>query len=285
MNYLHDYHAGNATDVFKHIVLLALINALKKKETAFCYIDTHAGGGIYDLTAHEAQKTGEYQTGIAKLIKQHITHPLLKQYLAIIKKCNNESEQFIYYPGSPYIVRSELRDHDRMTIMDFKKTVYDQLKKLFSHDKHIQIHHYDGYLGLKAFLPPKEKRGLVLIDPPFEDINEFKLLIQHLTTALQKWSHGIYVIWYPIKNRKLIDVFHQQLKKLSAANILVSEFCTWPDDVATRLNGSGMIMINPPWQIDTILQEALHELLRYLKQDNKAHTKTWWLKKEPHHIG
>ncbi len=278
MNYLHDYHAGSATDVFKHIVLLALVNALKKKETPFCYIDTHAGGGIYNLTAQPAQKTGEYQTGIAKLIDQPIINSLLKQYLAIIKKCNNETNDLIHYPGSPFIVQSELRKQDRMIIMDFKPAVYDQLKKIFAHNKQIQVHHHDAYLALKAFLPPKEKRGLVLIDSPFEDINEFKLLTQNLSTALQRWAHGIYAIWYPIKNRKQIEVFHQQIKKLPAATILVSEFCTWPDDVATRLNGSGMIMINPPWQIDTILKDVLHELLQYLKQDKKAHTKTWWLK-------
>lgn len=282
MNYLHDYHAGGVADVFKHIVLLALINALKKKESPFCYIDTHAGGGIYDLTSASAQKTGEYQTGIAKIINQSLNNALLNQYVALVKKCNStlikEENKLIYYPGSPFIARRELRNQDRMIIMDYKKEVYDQLKTIFAHDKQIQIHHYDGYLGLKAFLPPKEKRGVVLIDPPFEDINEFKTLTQHLTVALQKWTNGIFVIWYPIKNRKQIEQFHQQIKKLSVANILVTEFCPWPDDVATRLNGSGMIIINPPWQIDLILGDALIELLRFLKQDKNACTKTVWIK-------
>lgn len=282
MNYLHDFHAGGIADVFKHIVLIAIINALKKKETPFCYIDTHAGGGIYDLTSDSAQKTGEYQTGIAKIIHQSLNDDLLNQYISVVKKCNSsiikQENNLIYYPGSPFIARCELRDYDRMIIMDYKKPVYDQLKTIFTHDKHIQVHHYDGYLGLKAFLPPKEKRGLVLIDPPFEDINEFKLLTQHLSTALQKWSNGIFAIWYPIKNRKQIELFHQQIKKLPVSNILVTEFCPWPDDVATRLNGSGMIIINPPWQINVILGKALGELLDYLKLDKKGHTSTRWIK-------
>lgn len=282
MNYLHDYHAGCAADVFKHLILLALIDALKKKDSAFCYIDTHAGGGIYDLTGESAQKTGEYLEGIAKLINQPVENKLLQHYVSLVQKCNNEisdhKTQLQFYPGSPSIVRSELRIHDRMLIMDFKKPVYDQLKTIFAKDKQTQVHHYDGYLGLKAFLPPKEKRGLVLIDPAYEDIDEFKLLIQHIDTAYHKWSTGIYAIWYPIKNRKQINLFHKDLINLNIPKILISEFCPWPDDVPTRLNGSGIIIINPPWQIENVISPALKELMNYLKQHKDAHTKTWRLK-------
>lgn len=274
MNYLHDYHAGCAADVFKHVVLVALLNALKKKDTPFCYLDTHAGGGIYDLSSESAQKTGEYLEGIAKLINQPVNHPLLKQYLSLVEDCNNENNALRFYPGSPCVAHAELRPQDRMVIMDFKKPVYDQLKTIFAKDKQAQVHYYDGYLGLKAFLPPKEKRGLVLIDPPFEDINEFKLLPQHLTTALQRWPHGIYAIWYPIKNRKQINAFHHDLLKLNNSKIMISEFCPWPDDVAMRLNGSGMIVINPPWQIEQELNGALNELLNYLRQHKEGHTQT-----------
>lgn len=283
MNYLHDYHAGSAADVFKHLVILALINSLKKKDTAFCYIDTHAGGGIYDLAGESAQKTGEYLDGIAKLIDKPITNHLLNHYLSLVGNCNASlnkiNHELRFYPGSPSIVRAELRAQDRMVVMDYNPAVYDQLKAIFGKDKQTQVHHYDGYLGLKAFLPPKEKRGLVLIDPPYEDIQEFKLLPQHIATAMHRWSTGIYAIWYPIKNRQQINAFHQDLIKLSIPKILITEFCPWPDDVPTRLNGSGMIIINPPWQIENVLSEALNELLKFLQQHDGAHSKTWWLVK------
>ena len=280
MNYLHDYHAGSAADVFKHLVLLALIDPLKKKDTAFCYIDTHAGGGIYDLAGESAQKTGEYLDGIAKLIDKSIKNNLLNHYLTLVRNYNvGINNELRFYPGSPSIVRTELRPQDRMVIMDYNLAVYDQLKTIFGKDKQAQVHHYDGYLGLKAFLPPKEKRGLVLIDPPFEDIYEFKLLSQHIATALQRWSTGIYAIWYPIKNRQQITAFHKDLVKLNIPKILITEFCPWPDDVPARLNGSGIIIINPPWQIENVLSGALNELLKFLKQHQDAHTKTWWLAK------
>ena len=280
MNYLHDYHAGGSADVFKHVVLLALIDSLKKKDAAFCYLDTHAGGGIYDLSSDPSQKTGEYLDGIAKLINKSVKNQLLQHYVALVKNCNEilSQKELLFYPGSPRIVRSELRPQDRMVIMDFKKPVYEQLKAIFAKDKQIQVHHYDGYLGLKAFLPPKEKRGLALIDPAFEDINEFKLLSQHLATAMQRWPTGTYAIWYPVKNRKQITTFHKDLMKLNTAKILVTEFCPWPDDVPTRLNGSGMVIINPPWQIENVLSSALEELIDYLKLHEGAHTKTWRLK-------
>ena len=182
MNYLHDYHAGNAADVFKHIILLALINTLKIKETSFCFINTHAGSGLYDLTSDASQKSGEYLNGIARLYDRNFNHPLLNQYLTIVKNFNTRTAQgqCRYYPGSPCIAHAVIRKQDRIILMDANKTVKDKLKHKFTDIKQIQIHFQYGYAGLNAFLPPKEKRGLVLIDPPYEDKNEFQQLMMNL---------------------------------------------------------------------------------------------------------
>lgn len=319
MNYRHAFHAGCAADVFKHVVLLALLEALQKKDTPFCYIDTHAGSSLYDLTDTAAQKTGEYLDGICKILDQPLQSPLLKAYVALVKACNsshsdwgdnfNESvinenrinpkenirkispskaldrepiinpKHLRFYPGSPYIARSCLRNNDRMIVMDFHPDVYQQLKQAFAYDKQVHVHHHDGYLALKAFLPPKERRGLVLIDPPYEDAQEFTRLREYLAQALQRWSTGIYAIWYPIKNRTQITAWHKLLSKMNLPSTLVTELCPWPDDVATRLNGSGMIIVNPPWQLDSLLTASLPELLSYLQCHARASTNTWWLQK------
>lgn len=299
MNYQHEFHAGGIADVFKHIVLIAILESLHKKESAFCYIDTHGGAGIYDLSSEAAQKTGEYNQGIAKLIGHSVASPLITQYLNLVATCQNyaqsprnyfESHTKItsenttalssiqYYPGSPFIARLCLRPQDRMIVIDQHPEIHLQLKQLFIHDSATHVHHRDGYQAMKAFLPPKENRGCILIDPPFENAQEFQHLVTHLDIALKRWKSGIFAVWFPIKNRQQINSFYKHLAELPANKILMTEFCPWPDDVTTRLNGSGMIVINPPWQIETILKPALQELQPYLQFHKNAQTKIQFIK-------
>lgn len=263
MNYLHDYHAGSAADVFKHIVLLALLKKLQGKEKPFCYIDTHSGAGKYNLLSGQAAQTKEFESGILQLQNKNLQHPLLQEYWLL-------AQNFSCYPGSPTIGKHCLRTLDQMILIDTADGAYERLKQQFRHDKQVHIHQQDGYIALKALLPPYIKRGLVLIDPPYENPFEFSLAASALELAVKRWSTGCYAIWYPIKNREVVIRFHQRLNATRLSQLLVVEFCPWPDDVPSRLNGSGFVIYNPPWQIEETLQPLLNELMLYLKQHPSA---------------
>jgi len=257
MNYQHIYHAGSSADVFKHLTIIALLNCLKQKEKPFCYIDSHAGNGEYDLLRSQNQ---EWQDGIGQLQKYSAKNNLLKQYIEY-------AQDLHHFPGSPRIAQKLLRPQDEMILIEKSDQSYQDLKYLFHHQKQAHLHHNDAYISLSALLPPKIKRGLVFIDPPYEEKNEFDKLIPLLQDAIKKFSTGIYALWYPIKSRLFIQRFYHDLKKqFNHCEILITEFCPWPDDVAIRLNGSGMIIINPPWELEKTLSPLLKELINILKQ-------------------
>ncbi len=269
MNYRHSYHAGSFTDVFKHSILVSLIQALQRKETAICYLDTHAGAGYYDLFSEEAQKSKEFQGGISQLFQIKKPPALIKQYLNCIQMVNahlTHSEMPIlrYYPGSPDIMRYFLREQDRMILTELHPQEYQLLKNYFADSKRINVHLLNGYQGLKAFLPPKERRGLILIDPPYEKPNELDGLIPTLSTLLKQFATGVYALWYPIKNRLIIDKLHCALKKVVQCPTLITELSIYPEDSAQHLNGCGMAIINPPWQLDTQILEYLPWLWKTL---------------------
>lgn len=255
MNYRHLYHAGGFADVCKHSALIALLQALQHKEKGFCYIDTHAGTGRYDLNALEAQKTREYTTGI-ELIGQAVRPPAeIQALLDIVKTMNPVQAKPRFYPGSPRVARSFLRPQDRAIFAELQPEQAEFLKQEFSRDKQVRIEQQDGYQLLKAVLPPKERRGLVLIDPPYEQVNEVKQLGTALQEALKRWETGIYAVWYPLKERHLTHELYKQLQRLPAKEILLAELSVYPDDAPLSLNGSGMAIINPPWQLDTQLKK------------------------------
>ena len=190
MNYKHSYHAGNFADVVKHVCLTALIKALSQKDTPFCCIDTHAGAGLYDLTSKEMSKTKEYVNGIEKVIQQNNPPPIVKAYLDCVHQINNRYSgdkygSMQYYPGSPLIARQLIRPHDRIIACELQPDEYQALKNTLGGDKQVAIHHSDGFLGLKAFLPPQERRGLILIDPPYENPDEFDPHCPQLTGSLK----------------------------------------------------------------------------------------------------
>jgi len=272
MNYSHLYHAGNFADVIKHIVLLALIKSLLRKTNGFFYLDTHAGAGFYDLFSVEAKKNKEYESGILKCLNKKNPPELVKLYLACIKRINNRLSQssiasLQYYPGSPLIAHYFLREQDRMILTEIHPQEYQLLKKHFSNDSLASIHLMDGYQGLKAFLPPKERRGLILIDPPFERPNEFTTILSMLPIALKRFSTGIMAIWYPIKDRPPIERFHRQLKKSIQQPILTIELSIYPENSPLHLNGCGMAVINSPWQFE----EEMRSVLPFLKETLSLH--------------
>jgi 23S rRNA (adenine2030-N6)-methyltransferase len=281
MNYRHAYHAGNFADVLKHTVLLALIEAMQAKPTPFCYIDTHAGSGNYPLDGFEARKTGEHKYGIARLHPAEKVPPLLQRWRAGILKSEDNEQGLKNYPGSPLQVARLLRPDDSAQLCELHTEEASKLRDLFRGNPQVHVHQRDGYEALKALLPPKEKRGLVLIDPPYEAQDaEYKLIEQALKSALLRWPTGVYAVWYPIKLRSQVQPFLRGLQRSGAKRVLRVELLVHPDDSPLRLNGSGMVILNAPWNLDDVLREPLRALASLLSQERPAETKLDWLLQE-----
>lgn len=282
MNYRHSYHAGSFTDVVKHVMLITLLTALARKDTPFCYIDTHAGIGYYDLFSEFAAKTKEYTGGIEKIIAHDNPPILIKHYLDCVHKINNQLtasafSSLRYYPGSPMLAHYFLRPHDRMVVSELQREEYEKLRTAFAGDKQVAVHHMDGFLGLKAFLPPKERRGLVLIDPPYENPDEFSRIAKALPIALKRWETGVYAIWYPIKEKKQVEDFYRVIKKNILNPVLAIELTIYPD-LPQHLNGCGIVVINPPWQFDDSIKAVLPWLWNALTINGQGGYRTFMLK-------
>ena len=222
MNYRHIYHAGNFADVLKHAVLARLIVYLQQKDKAFRLLDTHAGIGLYDLSSEEAQKTGEWREGIGKLLDADLPAPIatiLAPYLDAVRSLNPEGE-ITLYPGSPKLARMLFRPQDRLSAMELHPDDSRRLARLFEGDYQVRVTELDGWLALGAHLPPKEKRGIVLVDPPFEEEGEYDRLIDGLARAWRRFPGGVYCLWYPIKKGAPIADFHEGLKALDIPKML-----------------------------------------------------------------
>lgn len=246
LSYRHAYHAGNHADVFKHLVLTLLVRALLQKEKPFCYLDTHAGAGRYDLGSEKARKNREYESGIGRLWNLARVPEAVSTFMEAVRAFNGAGP-LRQYPGSPRLVRHFMRPQDRMVLCDLHSTEARVLKEEFEGDRQVSVHHIDGYHGLKAFLPPKERRGLVLCDPAFELKDERARLLEALGIAWKRWPTGVYAIWYPIQDLATADWFHRQLKRSGIRKILCAELRVFGEDLPLRMNGSGMVIINPPW--------------------------------------
>lgn len=260
MNYRHIYHAGNFADVFKHWILTLLLQKLQEKPTPFFILDTHAGIGSYDLRHEAAQKTLEHTTGIYELLKQNL-EPEFLEYMKIVASINSKGAAELY-PGSPYICQHNLREGDRLVLSELHPSDFDILKENFGGDKQITIFKQDGYATMKALLPPKEKRGLIFIDPPFENPDEFNNIVGALDEGIKRFAHGMYAVWYPIKDRKLVKKFYSQVSKLPISKSLVIEIHA--NEAILNLSSCGMLVINPPWQLDEKLRANLPKLIDYL---------------------
>lgn len=281
MNYRHAYHAGNFADVLKHTVLRALIEALQVKPAPFCYIETHAGSGNYALNGFEASRTGEHLDGIARLHPADKMPPLLQRFRDSILRSPDNVDGLRHYPGSPLQVARLLRPDDSAQLCELHAEEVAKLRALLRHDPRLHVHQRDGYAALKALLPPQEKRGLVLIDPPYEAQDaEYKVIDKALKTALQRWPTGIYAVWYPIKLRSQVQPFLHGLQRSSAKRVLRAEILVHADDTPLRLNGAGMVILNAPWNLDDILREPLRTLATLLARDQPAEWKLDWLRAE-----
>ncbi len=282
MNYRHIYHAGNFADVLKHAVLARLVTYLQQKEKAFRVLDTHAGIGLYDLSSEEAQKTGEWRDGIGRLLEGDLPAPIaaiLEPYLTTVRELNPDSE-LTRYPGSPKLVRMLFRPQDRLSAMELHPDDYETLHRLFDGDFQSRVTELDGWLALGAHLPPKEKRGLILVDPPFEIEGEYERLADGLAKGYRRFAGGTFCLWYPLKKNAPIKAFHEALKALEIPKMLCAELSVRSDRETTGLSGSGLIIVNPPFTLKGELDLLLPFLKTRLGQDRFASSRCFWLRGE-----
>src|SRR5579863_10731355 len=268
MNYRHAFHAGNFADVIKHIVLVRILLYLQDKDAAFRVIDTHAGAGVYDLAGEEAARGGEWLTGIARIMQARFSEaalPLVKPYLDIVRSFNSHPASLERYPGSPLIARALLRPQDRMTACEVEAGARKALIDALRRDAQARVVDLDGWTALPAFVPPNERRGLVLIDPPYEQKDEFERLAAGFAAAFAKWPTGSYLLWYPAKSRRATDSLARHVAGLagsgaSPATSLRLEFSVAPQAADAGLISAGLLLVNPPWRLATELKAILPEL-------------------------
>lgn len=281
MNYRHIYHAGNFADVFKHAILLLMARHLRAKDRASFFLDTHAGIGRYDLRSEEAQKTGEFREGIGRLLTVPSLPPELADYVAAVAAFNGVRQLslkgLLAYPGSPRILRAAMGPDDRLAASELHPADADSLAREFAGDRQVTVQRMDGYQALKAMLPPKERRGLVIIDPPFEESDEFRQLAQGLQQAHRRWATGIYALWYPIKGRRTVEAFHDDVMGSGIRRIMVAELMTRDGDDPERLNGCGLLIVNPPWHLMEQVQALLAFLAPLMAQDGGGRWRADWL--------
>jgi 23S rRNA (adenine2030-N6)-methyltransferase len=279
MNYRHAFHAGNFADVVKHAVLARILVHLKTKPAAFRVIDTHAGAGRYDLAGPEAGRTGEWRDGIGRVLSGSLaeeTARLLVPYLDVVRSFRRGGE-LACYPGSPLIVCAHLRQQDRLTACELEPGAARTLARSLAGDDRVKAVTIDGWTALNAYVPPPERRGLVLVDPAFERPDEFAVLLDRVRRAHRKWPTGIYLLWYPIKGRSEPDALARQLGRSGIARILRAELTVDTLDPNGRLAGSGLVVINPPWTLAGELAVILPALAAILAPNGKGAIGLDWI--------
>ncbi|HEX4042971.1 MAG TPA: 23S rRNA (adenine(2030)-N(6))-methyltransferase RlmJ [Xanthobacteraceae bacterium] len=269
MNYQHAFHAGNFADVHKHVVLTLVLEHLRGKPAAFRVIDSHAGAGRYDLSGPQAARSGEWRGGVARLVgaadalREAAAWGLLKPYLDAVAALNAGGALRLY-PGSPLIAKARLRAQDRLIACELEPAAAASLKAVMGGDRRVKVLALDGWTAIKANVPPTERRGLVLIDPPFEDPGDFTKLCGALAEAHRKWPTGIYMLWYPIKQRDAPDALARRLRRLSVPRILRCEIALGTPRADAGLVGSGVLIVNPPYTLERDLNILLPALMRVL---------------------
>jgi 23S rRNA (adenine2030-N6)-methyltransferase len=282
VNYRHAFHAGCFADVLKHAVLARILHYLRGKPAAFRVIDTHAGSGVYDLADAEASRGGEWHEGIERLMAATLEAPvaaLLAPYLEVVGALN-ERGRLKTYPGSPALARAWLRPQDRLIACETEPHAAAELQRNLRGDIRIKTLAINGWTALGAYVPPKERRGVVVVDPPFEEDAEFSRLAQGLAAAHRKWPTGVYLLWYPIKDRGGPDTLAKGLRRVGPAKILRAELSVGPLSDPTRLNGCGLILVNPPWTLENELSVLLPALARTLGKAGKGGFRLNWLVRE-----
>ncbi len=271
MNYRHAFHAGNHTEIFKHSVLCLLLSNLCKKAKPFTVLDTHAGAGLYDLSSPESLKTGEAQDGVGRILGKGV--PGAETYLRLVDQLNPDGLR--QYPGSPMITQSFLREGDRLIACELREDDAALLRANFHRDLRISVHRRDGYEGINAFVPLQSRRGLVFIDPPFEQPDEFERIAKVMNAGIRKWPTGIFAAWYPIKDRTGLVTLQRGYGDENPPTICC-EFLREPINGET-LAGSGMLICNPPWQIEVALANLCSGLARAFGQGQASWSLDWWI--------
>jgi 23S rRNA (adenine2030-N6)-methyltransferase len=297
MNYRHAFHAGNFADVVKHAVLSRLLVHLCRKPAPYRAIDTHAGAGLYDLAGPEAARSGEWRSGIGRLMDtanpgaaipaaglpasatEESLRSLLAPYLGAVAACNPPG-RLTAYPGSPALMRAFLRAQDRLVACELEPNAAASLKRNFGQDRRIKLIAIDGWTALNAYVPPKERRGLALIDPPFEDSGDFPRLAQGLEAAHRKWAGGTYLLWYPIKAREQPDALARRLRRSGIGKILRAEVSIAPLVDPAHLSGCGLIVVNPPWTLEQELHIMLPALVPILARGDRGGARIDWISGE-----
>jgi len=280
MNYRHAYHAGNFADVLKHVVLVMLVEHLKKKPAPFFYLDTHAGRGLYDLSEARAQRSGEYKGGIGRLLEVPAsTLPAeIAAYVELVRASAGAGHSPITaYPGSPLIVARLRRPADRLVLVESEPKEAAALRAALGRARRAAVVEGDGYAALKAQLPPREHRGLVLIDPPYESDLEFDRVLGGLDLAYGRWPTGTYCVWYPLTARAGPLRFHRDLERSGLRKVLDVRLSILPADAQVGLAGAGLVIVNPPWLLDRRMQELLPVLHRLLSPEGAGGTSVEWL--------
>jgi len=258
MNYLHAYHAGNFADCFKHALLVTLLEAFTRKPTPYFVLDTHAGTGWYDLNAEESRRTGEANVGIQRLIRRPL--PALAHYLGLVSELG-------LYPGSPALIRRVLRENDRLVCCELHPREASSLRRRFRCDPQVEVHERSGWEALGALLPPREKRGLVFIDPPFEERDEFRMLLEGIQRGHGRFSNGIFAAWYPVKQLAAVRAFHAGLRSSRIRDIVAMELHLRHTTEPDRLNGCGLVVINPPYDFENQALAVAQAVLEGLDAD------------------
>lgn len=260
MNYRHAYHAGNFSDVMKHWVLTLILKKLQEKETPFGVLDAYAGVGLYNLKGREAMRTKEWTYGIRTFLENVKDRTLFEDYLQVVESYLTPQKSL--YPGSPLIARAMMRPQDRLRLSELHPDDAESLRLVFEGDRQTKVLHQEALISLKAMLPFPEKRGLVLIDPPFERTDEFQHIAQMMGEAQVRFAHGIYMIWYPIKDYKPLNSFYKLMGDIPFDKRLVVEFMINATPQVDQLNGCGLYIVNAPWQLDDVLRAGLPKLMR-----------------------
>ncbi len=280
MNYRHAYHAGNFADVLKHVVLMMLVEHLERKPAPFLYLDTHAGRGLYDLSDAQAQRSGEYKEGIGRLLAlpaQRLPAEVARYVEQVRASAGPGRSAITAYPGSPLIVAGQRRPGDRMVLVEQHPREAAALRAALGRARSVSVLEADGYAALRAHLPPRENRGLVLIDPPYESDEEFDRVLAGLATVHERWPTGIVAVWYPLTQRAGPVRFHRDLRESGLRRLLDVQLSVRPADTAVGMQGSGLLVVNPPWQLDARLEALLPELHRLLAPDGGGGTRVEWL--------
>jgi len=276
LSYRHSFHAGNHADVLKHTVQSLILESLKEKEKPFLYLDTHAGAGRYKLSGEHAERTGEYLEGIARIWQQDDLPEELEPYIRAVK-AYNQSGQLRYYPGSPLIARHLLREQDSLQLTELHPSDFPLLRAEFQKDGRARVERADGYMQLKSKLPPVSRRGLILIDPPYEIKTDYQDVVKGISEGYKRFATGTYALWYPVVMRQQIKRMVRDLEETGIRRILQIELAVRPDSDQRGMTASGMIVINPPWKLEQQMANALPWLHKTLVPAGTGSTTLSWI--------